>query len=84
MADLDFGDEIISKGKTFFPSNWSREKTARVIFEASQNRIKEIVIKNSSQKKFECLGLNNLVIEIVFNKQNIIISAYPSMRNFKN
>ena len=42
MAGLDFGDGIICKGKTFFPSEWSREKTAQIIFEASQNRIQDI------------------------------------------
>ena len=28
MADVDFGDGIISKEKTFFSPMWSREKTA--------------------------------------------------------
>jgi len=82
-ATLDFENGITSEGKTFFPSNWSREKTAEVIFEASQNRIEEIIINNPSQRKFECLGPNNLIIEIMFNKQNLIVSAYPSMKNFK-
>ena len=80
----DWGNGIIyDEYKTFFPSNWSREKTAQVIFEASQNRITEIIINNPSQRKFECLGPNNLIIEVMFNKQNLIVSAYPSMKNFK-
>ncbi|MGZ6251424.1 MAG: EndoU domain-containing protein [Candidatus Chromulinivorax sp.] len=81
-ADVDFGDGLIHEGKTFFPSAWSREKVAQVIFEASQNRIREIVINNSLQKKFECCGVNNLIIEILFNFENMMISAYPSMKNF--
>jgi len=80
---INFGNEIVSqKEKTFFPSSWSREKTVQVIFEAAQNRIEEIIINNPAQRKFECIGINNLIIEIMFNKQNVIISAYPSMKNF--
>ena len=70
------------KEKTFFPSSWSREKTAQVIFEASQNRVKEIFIPQKNQRKFECKGPRNLIIEVVINIDNIITSAYPSMDNF--
>jgi len=83
IATTDWGNEIIcNELKTFFPSNWSREKTTQVIFEAAQHRIEEIIMKNPLQRKFECLGPNNLIIEIIFNQQNTIISAYPSKKIF--
>lgn len=80
---LDWGDGIITQEiKTFFPASWSQEKVVEVIFEASQNKIEELIIKNPSQRKFECFGPSNLIIEIIFNQENVIISAYPSMKNF--
>lgn len=82
IVDVDFGDGIISKEKTFFPSNWSREKTARVIFEASQNRI-ELTDKSKGKLKFECRGINNMFIDIIIDNKNVIISAYPSKKNFR-
>jgi len=82
MADLDFGDGIISKGKTFFSSMWSREQTARVIFEASQNRIRDLSEVGAPNKTFLCKFLD-LLIEIVINRKNIIVSAYPSKENFR-
>lgn len=82
MVDVDFGDGIISKGKTFFPSNWSREKTARVIFEASQNKIRDLSEVGTPNKTFLCQFLD-LLIEIVINRKNVIVSAYPSKENFR-
>ncbi len=83
-AKLDFGSNIIINDiKTFFPATWSQEKVVKTIFEASQNRIEEIIINNPSQKKFECQGPNNIIIDIIFDKKNTITSAYPSIKNFK-
>ena len=82
MADLDFGDEIISKGKTFFSSMWSREKTAQIIFEASQHRIRDLSESGAPNKTFLCQFLD-LLIEIVINRKNVIVSAYPSKENFR-
>jgi Bacterial EndoU nuclease len=82
MVDVNFGDGTISKEKTFFPSNWSREKTARVIFEASQNRI-ELTDKSKGKLKFECRGINNMFIDIIIDNNNVITSAYPSKKNFR-
>ena len=82
-ATLNFGNGIISKEKTFFPASWSREKTAQVIFEASQNRIKDLTSPDNPNKHFLCQSLNNLLIEIIINQKNVIISAYPSKENFK-
>lgn len=82
-ATLDFGNGIMTEGeKTFFPSSWSREKVAEVIFQASQNRVQDITPKSSPHKHFLCQGLDNLWIEVIINKKNIIISAYPSVKNF--
>ena len=81
---LDFGHDIRPDNlKNFFPQCWSQKETIQIIFEASQNKIEEITIKNPLQKKFECRGKNNLIIDIVFNKENMIISAYPSLKNFR-
>lgn len=78
----DWGNGIIyNKDKTFFPSSWSKEKTAQVIFEANKNRIK-ILDDTPSRKQFECKGPNDLIIEIVIDSKNTIISAYPSLNNF--
>lgn len=81
MADIDFGDGVICKRKTFFSSSWSREKTARIIFEAAQNRIEDITEIGNPNKKFLC-QVSNLFIEIIINSKNTIISAYPSLKNF--
>jgi len=81
-AKINFGSEIVpQKEKTFFPSNWSREKTVQVIFEAAQNRVK-VLDDTPSRKQFECEGPNNLIIEIIINSKNAIVSAYPSKKNF--
>ena len=76
-ADVDFGDGLIHEDKTFFSSAWSREKVAQVIFEASQNRIADVTDPlQQYYKKYLCKK-DNLIIEIIFNKENIITSAYP-------
>ncbi len=85
MADVDFGDGIICKGKTFFSPSWSREKTAQVIFEASQDRLKMLDEEGSGtsiKRLYECKSLDGLIINILINFQNVIISAYPSENNF--
>ncbi|MBV8660912.1 MAG: hypothetical protein JO129_02095 [Candidatus Dependentiae bacterium] len=82
IGTIDWGNGIISNElKTFFPSSWSKEKTAQVIFEATQNRIKFIEDVGLG-KKFQCQGQNNILIDIVINDKNVITSAYPSMDNF--
>ena len=82
IANLDFGNGILCKEKTFFPASWSKEKTAQVIFEASQNKIKDLTLPSHPYKKYLCQGVNNILIEIVINLKNTIISAYPSLENF--
>ena len=79
----DWGNGIIyNEDKTFFPSSWSKEKTAKVIFEANKNRIKELGLPQKNQRLFLCQGANHILIEIAINQNNVIISAYPSMDNF--
>ena len=82
MADLDFGNDIICKEKTFFSSQWSREKTVQIIFEASQNIIEDMTEIGDPNKQFLCRSSNGLFIEIIINLKNRIISAYPSLKNF--
>jgi len=86
MADSDWGQDIICNNqKTFFPSSWSREKVTQVIFEAAQNRIKilnEEGTGNLLRRLYECKSLDGLMINILINSKNIIISAYPSENNF--
>ena len=82
-ADVDFGNGIICEDKTFFPSSYSREKIAECILQASQNRVEDIsdsLLKK--QKKYVCKSINNISIEILVNKDNVIISGYPSNNNF--
>jgi hypothetical protein len=85
-AKLDFGNEIKPiKEKTFFSANWSQEKVIQTILEAAQNRIqliKEIGSGTKLSYLYECKSKNNLFIDVVFNHQNIITSAYPSDKNF--
>ncbi len=83
-AHVDFGNGIVTKNmKIFFPSGWSREKTAQVIFEAAQNRIEDLSDPRlPHQKKYRCRHSNNMLIEIIFNKNNVMTSAYPSDKNF--
>ena len=81
-ADVDFGNGIICKGKTFFPSSYSREKIAQCIFQASQNRIKEIEMPQKNQKKYECKNINNILIDIVIDCENVITSGYPNINLF--
>lgn len=79
----DWGSGIIcDELKTFFPSSWPKEKVVHVILEANKNRIKEINIPQKNQKKFQCQGPNNMLIDIIINDKNMIISAYPSIDNF--
>ena len=54
IADLNFGNDIICKGKTFFSSQWNREKTVQIIFEASQNIIEDITEVGDPNKQFLC------------------------------
>lgn len=83
IATTNWGNGIICKeDKTFFPSSWSKEKTAQVISEAAQHRIKELEKPKKSQLKFLCQGPNNMLIDIVINQENVIVSAYPSEDNF--
>ena len=82
MAYSDWSDGIICEAKTFFPSSWSREKVVQVVFEAAQNRI-ELTDKSKGKLKFECRGVNNMIIDIVIDNNNVITSAYPSKRNFR-
>lgn len=83
-AYLDFGYGIIPKEfKTFFPQSWSREKVTQVIFEAAQNIIKILDGEQKHQIKFLCKGQDNLLIEIMINTKNVIVTAYPSRDNFK-
>jgi hypothetical protein len=83
-AQLDFGDSITPNTyKTFFPTSWPRHKVAQVICEAVQNRVIEVFAKNPNHIKLECIGINNLILDIIVNSNNLIISAYPSLKNFK-
>ena len=54
-----------------------------MIFEASQHRLKEIDIPLKNQRKFQCQGPKNMLIDIVINNENIIKSGYPSIDNFQ-
>ena len=44
---------------TFFPSNWSKEKTTQVIFDAAQNRIK-FIDRQNGREKYLCKGEGNV------------------------
>ena len=85
IADSDWGQGIICNNKkTFFPSHWSREKVTQIIFEAAQNRIEDITDpRQKNQRKYLCKGFNNILIEISINLKNVIVSAYPSKKNFR-
>jgi hypothetical protein len=79
---IDFGHGIVCKGnKTFFPASWSQEKVIEVILQAAENKIK-MIEDLGLQKVFECQGPNNMLIDIVIDENNIISSAYPSLKNF--
>jgi hypothetical protein len=84
-AKVDFGSGIVSsQEKTFFPTSWSSEQVIQTICEAAQNRIEEIIkpeIKNS--KKYLCQTKDGFFLDIVINNKNMIISAFPSEKNFK-
>jgi hypothetical protein len=83
-AKLDFGSSITpDREKTFFPSSWSQEKVIKTIFEASQNRIKDLSDPLSkTHRKYSCKTKKGLFIDIVIDNKNTIISAYPSSENF--
>jgi hypothetical protein len=81
-AEPDFDNGIVCKQKTFFPANWSREKAARVILQASKNRLKPLGVPKNNQQKYLCKGINNIQIDIVIDSDDVIISAYPSTDNF--
>ncbi len=69
--------------KTFFPTNWSQEKVIQVVCQAAQNKIKDLTDpKAKHYKKYLCQTDDKLFIDIIFNKKNTIISAYPSEQNF--
>ncbi|MBP6869756.1 hypothetical protein KBC04_02655 [Candidatus Babeliales bacterium] len=83
MADVDFGNGIICKGKTFFSPSWSRKETAQIIFEASQNIIDDLTEVGDPNKELLCQAPNGLFIEMIINLKNMIKSAYPSSKNFE-
>ena len=84
-AFLDFGNGIISSNlKTFFPASWPKEKVIKVVFEAAQNRIKDLTIIGSPHQTYLCKADNNMLLEIVISKKNVIISGYISIKNFRN
>jgi len=82
---VNFGNSIVyNENKTFFPPSWSSEKVIQTICGALQNKTEEIInpqIKNS--KKYICQTKDGLFIDIIINNKNIVISAYPSEKNFK-
>ena len=83
MATVDFGDGIIAQ-KTFFPPSWPKQKVAQVIFEAAQHRIKDISDpRQKAQKKFLCQGPGKMLVEVMINLQNVIVTGYPSRDNFR-
>ena len=73
-----------NKDKTFFPSSWSKQTTVKVIFEANKNRIEELQSPSISQRKFLCLGPDNMLIDVIVDLKDKIISAYPNIKNFLN
>jgi len=84
IAGLDFGDGIIvDKVKTFFSSNWSKEKVLEVIANALNNVIEDVTELGNPNKKYLCRSASKLFLEIIIDKNNSIISAYPSMKNFQ-
>ena len=83
-AYLDFGHGIRPDTfKTFFPQSWSQQKTVEVIFQATQNILESVKLPNTNQTKLVCKGPDNLLIEMTIDFKNIIKSAYPSKKNFK-
>ena len=77
-ADVDFGDGIVSLGKTFFSSDWSRERVAQAIFEASQNIVKDLTEDGDVNKTFLCKFLD-ISIKVIISCKNLITSAYPTL-----
>ncbi|MBP6869399.1 hypothetical protein KBC04_00735 [Candidatus Babeliales bacterium] len=83
MAESYWNNGILCESKTFFPSSWTIEETARVVFEASKNKIEDLSdATQQNQNIYLCQGLNNLLIEIMIDSKNVITTGYPSKKNF--
>ncbi len=71
--------------KTFFPSNWSREKVIRTMFEEVYKNYTE-KIQSSKNNYFELLGktIENIEIRIITDEKNQMITFYPTYKNFEH
>ena len=79
-VDLMYGTAEIKRGKTFFPSDWSREKVINAIYEAYENFMQSgvppLLAKNG---KYELSGFTKegIKIEMYITKNGRVTTAYP-------
>ncbi|MBP6869931.1 EndoU domain-containing protein [Candidatus Babeliales bacterium] len=81
MAESYWNNGILCASKTFFPSNWTKEKTAREIVKALKDKLQSFDGKNGTTIHL-CRTINNLLIEVTIDSKNVITTGYPSELNF--
>jgi hypothetical protein len=77
-AEVSF-DGVHYITKTFFPSEWTREKVLKEIVYSINHAIKEPEIADNFLIKFMGKSTNGLRIETYINKNGKVITSFPKL-----
>jgi hypothetical protein len=67
----------LEKGKTFFPSSWSRNEVIRKLAEASKNQVKPLSVEGGRAVLFGATSEGAIIKMVIDLRSGEYITAYP-------